>query len=222
MKRKHLSALAVAIALFLAAPSAKAALISGSFSGIINQTPTYNYFDYENAFGLGANANLAGLAISGAFSYNAAGIGPVCGPDGSATECNYLGVSDRFAVTILGHTLTILGNYVTELVLVSDHGLRNDFALGAVNTGFVDIGILVRSFSGQFPIDETDPDSPDFAVDNPDQYIGQLFLTGISGFNFSIQHLEVGPEAVPEPPSLLLLASLGLLGLAMRRATRRR
>ena len=74
----------------------------------------------------------------------------------------------------------------------------------------VDIGIVVRTFTGQFSINPLDPNSPNFSVTNPDEFIGQLFFTDPalnSGFNFTITHFDVG---VPGP-----IAGAGLPGLIL-------
>jgi hypothetical protein len=56
-------------------------------------------------------------------------------------------------------------------------GEGTEFGLNATNEAQgLDIGIVVRTFSNQFSINPLDPNSPDFSVHNPDEFIGQLFL----------------------------------------------
>jgi len=200
------------IALSLVGTEANASLLRGSYSGTVDPTPRFTYYDHGNLFGQGPNANLGGERISGTFVYDASGIPPTCD---TAGECNYFGVFDRITAKIAGHTLTVVSDYISELALTSD-GLRNEFDLLAINDARIDIAILVRTFSGQFFVDNLDPNSLDFSVHNPDQYIGQLFLSGDSGFNFSITRFDVDPVRIPEPSSLVVFAcALGMLGVGL-------
>jgi hypothetical protein len=82
-----LHAIPAALSVALVAGDAQADMLAGSFSGVVFATPTRQFFDLGNFFGLGANANLSGLPISGTFSYNPAGATTqVCSP-GGASEC---------------------------------------------------------------------------------------------------------------------------------------
>jgi hypothetical protein len=212
----------------LVASDAQADTLIGSYSGFVAATPVFGrqYFDLGNFFGLGANANLGGLPISGTFTYNPAGATTQdCSP--GVGECvNYFGIQDTIMATIEGHTVTATGIQLAELSLRSNlPATGTEFSLIAVNS-LVDIAVLVRTFSDQFSVNPLDPNSPNFAVTNPDQSTGQLFFTDPalnSGFNFTITQFEVGPSlGVPGPiagaglPGLVF-ASAGLLGWWRRR-----
>jgi hypothetical protein len=63
----------VVLAALLVTSDAQADTLTGSYSGFVFATPARQYFDLGNFFGFGANANLAGLPISGTFSYDPSG-----------------------------------------------------------------------------------------------------------------------------------------------------
>jgi len=60
----------VVLAALFVVSDAQADTLTGSYSGFVFPTPVYSrqYFDFGNFFGLGANANLGGLPISGTFT----------------------------------------------------------------------------------------------------------------------------------------------------------
>jgi hypothetical protein len=190
-----LPALAAALSLIIAGDT-RGDTITGSYSGFVFSTPANGnqYFDYQNFFGFGWNANLGGLPISGTFTYDPSGATQQCS---SATYCNYLGVMDTITATIGGHTISVAGTQYSVLSLTNHEGggQGTEFGLLALNNVDIDIAVLVRTFTDQFSINPSNPYSPRFSVSNPDQFIGQLFFsdpTGIvSGFNFTITHLDV-------------------------------
>jgi hypothetical protein len=195
--------------------SVQADTLAGSYSGFIFATPARQFFDLGNFFGLGASANLGGQPISGTFTYDPAGATTqVCSPGGASECANYFGVKDTITATIQGHTVSATGVQLAELSLAASSlaGLGTEFSLGAVNEASgLDIGIVVRTFTGQFSINPLDPNSPNFSVSNPDEFMGQIFSTDPalnSGFNFTITQFDVGPALVPIPN-----AGAGLPGL---------
>jgi hypothetical protein len=171
-----LHAIPAALSVALVAGDARADMLTGSYSGFVFATPVLGrQYDNGSFFGLGANANLGGLPISGTFSYN-----PAC--------TNYFGVKDIITATIQSVTVSS-GTQLSELSLAASSlaGLGTEFSLGAVSN-VVDIGIVVRTFTGQFSINPLDPNSPKFFVSNPDEFIGDVFFTDRtlnSGFNFT-------------------------------------
>ena len=78
---------------------------------------------------------------------------------------------------IEGHTISETGVQLAELSLGANlPGSGTEFSLIAVNS-VVDIAVLVRTFSDQFSINPLDPNSPNFSVTNPDEFIGLFFWT---------------------------------------------
>ena len=78
---------------------------------------------------------------------------------------------------IEGHTISETGVQLAELSLGANlPGSGTEFSLIAVNA-VVDIAVLVRTFSDQFSINPLDPNSPNFSVTNPDEFIGLFFWT---------------------------------------------
>src|SRR5262249_37265595 len=150
-------------------------VITGTYSGvvIVNNLPNQSY-DLGNFFGFGANADLSGLPISGTFTYNADNAIPqVCDPRGGSACTNYFGVMNTITATIGDHTATATGVQFSELSLTSASGEGSTFSTIAVNS-FVNIAVVVRTFSDQLPFNPADPNSPNFSITNPDEGFGQL------------------------------------------------
>jgi hypothetical protein len=70
MRLLHVTLAAFSVALL--ASDAQSDTLTGSYSGFVSATPVSGrqYFDLGNFFGLGANASLGGLPISGTFTYD--------------------------------------------------------------------------------------------------------------------------------------------------------
>jgi hypothetical protein len=120
MRPWHLIPAALSVVLLVS--DAQADTLVGSYSGFVFETPTRQFFDLGNFFGLGANANLGGERISGTFTYNPAGATTqVYSPGGASVCTNYFGVQDTITATIDGHTISVTGNpqILTELTLTN-------------------------------------------------------------------------------------------------------
>jgi hypothetical protein len=126
----------VVLAALLIASDAQADVLTGTYSGFVNPTPTFGrqYFDFGNYFGFGATADLGGLPISGTFTYNPVNAVPqVC--DTSASVCtNYFGVMNTITGTIGTHTVTATGVQLSEVTLATASGEGSTFDTIAVNS----------------------------------------------------------------------------------------
>ena len=135
----------------LVASDAQADTLAGSYSGLVLDTNVRPFFDQGNFFGFGANANLAGLPISGTFTYNPAGATTEdCSP--GVGECvNYFGIQDKITATIEGHTVSATGVQIAELTLRSNLPVTGtEFGLNATNEAEgLDIGLLARTLTNQ-------------------------------------------------------------------------
>src|ERR1700730_17932482 len=151
MRLLHLTLAAFSVALLTS--DAQADTLTGSYSGFVSATPVFGrqYFDLGNIFGLGVNPDVGGHRISGTFTYNPAGATTQACSPGGASECtNYFGVADTITAKIEGHTISETGVQLAELSLGANlPGSGTEFSLIAVNS-FLDIAVLVRTFSDQF------------------------------------------------------------------------
>jgi hypothetical protein len=209
-----------AFSVALVASDAQADTLAGSYAGFVFATPTRQFFDLGNFFGLGANANLGGERISGTFTYDPTGATTqVCSPGGASVCTNYFGVMDTITAKIEGHTISASGVQISALTLTNHEmaGEGTEFALNATNEAEgLDIGLVVRTFSDQFSINALDPNSPNFSVKNPDEFIGQIFFTDPalnSGFNFTITRFDVEPQHQRDSAVSGPVAGAGLPGL---------
>src|SRR5262245_41885548 len=170
----------VALAALLIASDAQADVLTGTYSGFVDPTPASGlaFYDQGNYFGFGANASLGGLPISVTFTYNPdSATAQVCAAEGAGVCTNYFGVMNTMTATIGDHTVTATGTQFSELAL-ANHDFDNQgisFDLIAVNS-LVNIAVLVRTFSDQFTINPADPNSPNFSVTNPDQFIAHVLF----------------------------------------------
>ena len=160
MRLLHVVLAALTVA--LVASDAQADTLAGSYSGFVFSPPGgRQFFDAGNFFGLGANANLSGLPISGTFTYDPAGATTqACSPGGTSECSNYFGVKDTITATIQGHTVSSTGVQIAELTL----GLNlppdgsTELGLNATNEAEgLDIGFVVRTISNQFSVNPWTP-----------------------------------------------------------------
>lgn len=212
------AAAAAALAASLAvAPSAHSTVVTGTYSGVVNAG-----FDYAGTFGP-PSTDLTGDSVSGTFRYD-------------TTYLPALFVGFYFAIapavpltiseTINGHTVTVAGNYVSQLTL-SNFPPTSTFAPHAVAADFSTTANIMAQFDNSlYSVDPAAPGGVRFSLAGLDLGTGFFTVyTGCTGFfgctqtsfsDFTLTAIAASP--VPEPASAAVVTA-GLLaaGLVRRR-----
>lgn len=211
-----------ALAATVALGSANATLIVGGFDGVVNGAE-----GFQDGIDL---STLSGQKIHGEFSYETAAL-VYQGPAYLYNE--FAATPLIIKETILGHTFTVRGSYVTSLEVRTIHpipALPNIYTFVATAmTPRVDRATLIiqgNDFGNSFLSNPDDLGTMDFSSSswsanpfyNSNGFTAFVFDGSSSDFSFSISSAFGHVAPIPEPQTYaLMLAGLAAVGAAARR-----